>query len=115
MYGTPTFVVRSKANQHISNMLEEDDELTYENARDQYISETRRDFENNLKQLDLFDEKSRCYIVSAPNMYSLIKSGETAANGEASGPRKKDIDEEQLLTDMFKTAFERRYKESPSS
>jgi hypothetical protein len=95
-------------------MLLHDDELTYEEARDQFVLQTRQNFEDNLKKLDLYDEKSRCYIVSATNMYSLIKSVETTVNGGEPGPRKKadeEIDEVQLLADLFKTAFDRRYKE----
>jgi hypothetical protein len=95
-------------------MLLHDDELTYEEARDQYVLQTRQNFEDNLKKLDLYDEKSRCYIVSDTNMYSLIKSVETTVNGVEPGLRKKadeDIDEVQLLADLFKTAFDRRYKE----
>jgi len=92
-----------------------DDELTYEEARDQYVSQTRQNFEENLKKLNFYDEKSRCYIVSDTNMYSLIKSVETAIDGEEAGPRKKadeDIDEVQLLADLFKTAFDRRYRDT---
>jgi len=91
-------------------MRNDDDELTYEDARDQYVLQTRRNFEENLKKLDLYDEKSRCYIVSATNMYSLIKSAESGQ------PRENDkaIDEEQLLADLVEATFDRRYKEALS-
>jgi len=97
-------------------MLLHDDELENAEARDQYIRETRQNLDDNLKKLDLYDDKSRCYIVSDTSMYSLIKSMEAAVGGAEPGPRKnadRDIDEVQLLADLFKTAFDRRYKQPP--
>jgi len=87
-------------------MCNDDDELTYEEARDQYVLQTRQNFEVNLKKLGLYNEKSRCYIVSATNIYSLVKSAESGQ------PRENDkvIDEEQLLADLIKATFDRRYK-----
>ncbi|KAI5845324.1 interferon-inducible GTPase-domain-containing protein [Tricharina praecox] len=80
-FDVPVFIVRSKANQHIRNMLDTDEDLTPTEAREQYIVETRQNIEANLSGLNLYDEKSRCYIVSSNIMYSMIKGFETAVDG----------------------------------
>jgi len=91
-------------------MRRHNDELTYAEARDQYIRQTRQNLEDNLKKLDLYDDKSRCYIVSDANMYSLIKSAEAAVDSaEPARNADSDIDEGQLLIDLFMAAFERRF------
>jgi len=93
--------------------MTEDDDLTYPEARDSYIKDTRQNLESNLRQRDLYDTYSRCYIVSSQYLYSLVKSVESAIEGAAPARNGNpgDIDEEELLTDILKTAHERRYEQ----
>ncbi|KAI6097551.1 interferon-inducible GTPase-domain-containing protein [Pisolithus sp. B1] len=106
----PTYIVRSKADQHIRNLMrdmgydsEQDDEddpgrrarlLTA--ARKQYIGETRKSVKTNLENAGLPDQ--RVYIVSNDNVLGMAR-GNT--------PRRA-IDELALLTDLFTEAHVRR-------
>ncbi|KAI6097565.1 interferon-inducible GTPase-domain-containing protein [Pisolithus sp. B1] len=106
----PTYIVRSKADQHIRNLMrdmgydsEQDDEddlgrrarlLTA--ARKQYIEETRKSVKTNLENAGLPDQ--RVYIVSNDNVLGMAR-GNT--------PRRA-IDELALLTDLFTEAHVRR-------
>ncbi|KAI6120403.1 interferon-inducible GTPase-domain-containing protein [Pisolithus croceorrhizus] len=106
----PTYMVRSKADQHIRNLMrdmgydsEQDDEddpgrrarlLTA--ARKQYIEETRKSVKTNMENAGLPDQ--RVYIVSNDNVLGMVK-GNT--------PRRA-IDEVALLTDLFTEAHVRR-------
>ncbi|KAI5855525.1 interferon-inducible GTPase-domain-containing protein [Tricharina praecox] len=109
----PAFIVRSKANQHILNMLYEDDDLTFLEAREKYIEETRQNLASNLKKRNLHDVNTRCYIVSNSSLYDLVKAAETADDSGKPPARKKNqdayIDEEQLLVDLLDAAVKRRY------
>ncbi|KAI5855522.1 interferon-inducible GTPase-domain-containing protein [Tricharina praecox] len=113
-FDIPVFIVRSKADQHIANMMIEDDDLTYTEARDRYIADTRQNLESNLKKRNLYDENTRCYIVSSTCLYDQTKSTETTNNVPPARKRSKEvyIDEEQLLADLLKTGIQRRYSES---
>ncbi|KAI6013679.1 interferon-inducible GTPase-domain-containing protein [Pisolithus microcarpus] len=106
----PTYIVRSKADQHIRNLMrdmgydsDQDDEddpgrrarlLTA--ARKQYIEQTRKSVKTNLENAGLPDQ--RVYIVSNDNVLGMVK-GNT--------PRRA-IDELNLLTDLFTEAHVRR-------
>ncbi|KAI6045808.1 interferon-inducible GTPase-domain-containing protein, partial [Pisolithus marmoratus] len=103
----PTFIVRSKSDQHISNLMmdmgyDPDEEDTDRQAqfrqvaRDQYISETRQNVENNLAEANLPDQ--RVYIVSKWTLLAAVKD---------QGPRGTVIDEIELLTNLYNVAFSR--------
>ncbi|KAG6329711.1 hypothetical protein ID866_9378 [Astraeus odoratus] len=105
----PAYIVRSKADQHIRNMMREagydsDDEdedpdrrdRLYKEARRQFIAETRENVRSNLEDANLADQ--RVYIVSNDTLLSIVKGR---------SPRKA-IDEIELLRDMVNQAFMRR-------
>ncbi|KIJ60239.1 hypothetical protein HYDPIDRAFT_139551 [Hydnomerulius pinastri MD-312] len=106
----PTYIVRSKADSHIRNIMrengydsEEDDDARtkrkalYKAAREQYTAETRANIQRNLKDARLPDQ--RVYIVSNDTLYSIVK--------EQTLPTKM-IDELELLRDLFSEAHSRR-------
>ncbi|KAI6045814.1 interferon-inducible GTPase-domain-containing protein [Pisolithus marmoratus] len=106
----PTYIVRSKTDQHIRNLMRdagydsgEDDEddpgrrtRLYTAARQRYIEETRRSVRTNLENAGLPDQ--RVYIVSNDNLLSMVKGN---------APRRA-VDELALLTDLFTEAHVRR-------
>ncbi|KAI6040380.1 interferon-inducible GTPase-domain-containing protein [Pisolithus marmoratus] len=103
----PTFIVRSKSDQHISNLMmdmgyDPDEEDTDRQAqfrkvaRNQYISGTRQNVENNLAEANLPDQ--RVYIVSKRTLLAAVKD---------QGPRGTVIDEIELLTNLYNVAFSR--------
>ncbi|KAI6120397.1 interferon-inducible GTPase-domain-containing protein, partial [Pisolithus croceorrhizus] len=100
-FNIPAFIVRSKADQHIRNVMKEmgydsDDEDSdpesrdrlYQEARQHFIEETRENIKSNLENANLPDR--RVYIVSNDTLLSIVK-------GRA--PRKA-IDEIELLRDI---------------
>ncbi|KAI6034699.1 P-loop containing nucleoside triphosphate hydrolase protein [Pisolithus microcarpus] len=100
----PTFIVRSKSDQHIFNLMkdmgydpDEEDadnrEQFYRVAREQYVSETRQSVKNNLAEANLPDQ--RVYIVSNKTLFGAVKD---------KGP-KRMIDEVELLTDLYCEAY----------
>ncbi|KAI6119543.1 interferon-inducible GTPase-domain-containing protein [Pisolithus croceorrhizus] len=101
----PTFIVRSKSDQHILNLMmdagydpdvEDADsrEQYYRIAREQYISGTREAVEKNLTQANL--PKQRVYIVSKKALFLAAKNRQ---------PRGM-IDEVELLTDLYSVAYQ---------
>jgi chemotaxis protein histidine kinase CheA len=106
----PTYIVRSKSNQHIQNMVQDmydsdsDDEVgnrdksrdKFAMARDKYITETRRSVEVNLDTAKL--PQQRVYIVSKDNLLSFVKRKMP----------KEPIDELELLKDLLSDALARR-------
>lgn len=105
----PCYIVRSKADQHIRNMMKEmgynsDNEDSdpglrnrlYREARQHFINETRRNVRSNLENANLPDR--RVYIVSNDTLLSVIR-GET--------PRRA-IDEIELRRDIVDHALARR-------
>ncbi|KAI6097571.1 hypothetical protein F5141DRAFT_1220145 [Pisolithus sp. B1] len=101
----PTFIVRSKSDQHILNLMmdagydpdvEDADsrEQYYRIAREQYISGTREAVEKNLTQANLPNQ--RVYIVSKKTLFSAAKNRQ---------PRGM-IDEVELLTDLYSVAYQ---------
>ncbi|KAJ8585761.1 hypothetical protein M405DRAFT_744742 [Rhizopogon salebrosus TDB-379] len=105
----PTYIVRSKADQHIRNLMrdmgydsddDEDDEdrkaKLQRAARHQFIEQTRRSVKDNLENANLPDQ--RVYIVSNETMLSVVKEKRP----------KKVIDEIELLSDLIGEAQTRR-------
>ncbi|KAH0826259.1 interferon-inducible GTPase-domain-containing protein [Lanmaoa asiatica] len=108
LFNIPTYIVRSKADQHIRNLMVEmgydseadegfkrRDEL-YKAARRQFIEETRNTVKANLVDANLPDQ--RVYIVSNTSLLGLVKQKML----------KKTIDEVELLNDLYSQAHERR-------
>jgi hypothetical protein len=103
--------------------MEDDEDLDYTTARDNYIAETRRDLSANLREYELWSDGDPLplHIVSKETLYDFIKdeeerrkehetgktlSGDTRKGGKR---RNKYIDEPQLVYDLLRTAYERRY------
>lgn len=114
-FGIPAFVVRSKANAHISNIMsddsddsaDEDDEETREKrftkARDRFVTDTRRSFESVLKDAGL--PPQHVYIVAKDILRALVKGSKT--------PSYKIIDEVELMTDVIDVANARHNQDPP--
>ncbi|KAG1901078.1 interferon-inducible GTPase-domain-containing protein [Suillus fuscotomentosus] len=109
----PTYIVRSKADQHISNIVREmgyesDDEnadrsqqaTLYLAAREQLVNETRHNVKANLAEANLPDQK--VYIVSSSCLRAVAKGNQPS----------KVIDEIQLLNDLYTEAQARRVRQS---
>ena len=109
-FNIPTYIVRSKADQHIRNVMVEmgydsegDDEedverrdKMYKTARKQFIEETRKSVQANLEDAKLPDQ--RVYIVSNSTLLSIVLH---------KMPTKR-IDEVDLLTDLLNQVYSRR-------
>jgi GTP-binding protein EngB required for normal cell division len=111
-FNIPTYIVRSKADQHILNIMKEkgydsDDEENvehrnklYKAARKQFVEETRKSVRANLEDTNLPDQ--RVYIVSNAMMLSIVLNKVP----------KKTIDEVDLLNDLLNQAYSRRITRS---
>ena len=108
-FNIPTYIVRSKSDQHIRNLMrdmgydsddDEDDEdrkkKLYRTARQQFIEQTRRSVKDNLENANIPDQ--RVYIISNETMLGVVKEKRP----------KKVIDEIQLLNDLVGEAQIRR-------
>lgn len=107
--GIPTYIVRSKADLHIANVMHdimgyesEDDadrsryrEL-YETAKHQFVADTRDTVRRNLKDADLPDQ--RVYILSNKILLSTARK---------QTPPKSAIDELELVRDLLEEACAR--------
>ncbi|KAA8903840.1 interferon-inducible GTPase-domain-containing protein [Sphaerosporella brunnea] len=119
----PAFIVRAKADQHIHNMMLENEDLEYSQARDEFVNETQRDLKSNLREYGLWNEPDPLplRIVSNGALYDFIKDSEERSienetgvllpAAERKGGKKmaQYIDEPALVHDLLKTAYERRY------
>lgn len=102
----PTFIVRSKADQHIRNLMEEmgydsDNEAEtkeemYKAGREQFINETRRSVRENLSEAQLPDQ--RVYMVSHRVLLGIVRDKSP----------KRTIDELDLLRDLHGEAYRSR-------
>jgi GTP-binding protein EngB required for normal cell division len=104
----PTYIVRSKADQHIRNIMKDmgydsdDDESEdqkkrlYQAAREQFIQQTRQSVKDNLENANMPNQ--RVYIVSNEPMLGVVKEKRP----------KKVIDEIELLNDLIGEAQTRR-------
>ncbi|KAF8555381.1 P-loop containing nucleoside triphosphate hydrolase protein [Imleria badia] len=113
-FNIPTYIVRSKADQHIRNVMVEkgydsggDDEedlerrnKLYKAARKQFIKETRKSVRANLEDANLPDQ--RVYLVSNTTMLSIVLNKVP----------KKTIDEVDLLNDLLNQVYSRRVTRS---
>jgi len=106
----PSFIVRSKADVHIHNIImakqsddEEEDEYDPRRSQQQYgaakaqlVRQTRETVSLNLRQAKLSDQ--RVYVVSANNLHMLVKNKKPH----------KVIDEIELIRDVYLEALGRR-------
>ncbi|KAF8833000.1 P-loop containing nucleoside triphosphate hydrolase protein [Paxillus ammoniavirescens] len=106
-FGIPTYIVRSKSDSHIRNIMLEmgydnddnnaDREALDAEAREEYIAETRANIKQNLAEANLPDQ--RVYMVSNSVLLSIVK-------GQTLPP--KIIDELELMRDLLGAAHSRR-------
>lgn len=110
-FNIPAYIVRSKADQNIRNIMrdmgydsDEDEEDSpgrrnklYKAARKQYIEKTRESVKINLENANLPDQ--RVYLVSNDTMLSCTTTQRLP---------KKVIDEIELLTDIYTQVVSRR-------
>lgn len=108
-FNIPTYIVRSKSDSHIRNIIKEsgydsDEEenhsrrnALYSSAREQYIAETRATVKRNLQEAKLPDQ--RVYIVANSTMVSTVRDQKLS---------EKTIDELELMRDLFREAQSRR-------
>lgn len=108
-FDIPTYIVRSKADRCIQNIMldmgydsddgtedvERRNEL-YDAARKQFIEETMKSVQANLENADLLHQ--RVYIVSSHTLLSIVRNKVP----------KKTIDEVELLHDLFSQVCTRR-------
>lgn len=104
----PTYIVRSKADQHIRNIMRDkgydsDDEddverrnQLYKAAKKQFVDSTRRSVKTNLEDANLPDQ--RVYIIANTTLLSVVRDRTP----------KKTIDEVELVNDLFNEAYRRR-------
>jgi hypothetical protein len=122
----PTFIVRSKADQHIDNEQKkmendednedsdgDDDNLgdsIYSIARENFISSTRENVRRELERAKL--PRKEVYIVSNAGV-RLVSTNMDGGNYPMSRKKLRIynelIDEERLIRDMLTTAYGRRY------
>ncbi|KAI5995044.1 interferon-inducible GTPase-domain-containing protein [Pisolithus albus] len=105
----PTYIVRSKADLHINNILNdmgydprEDIDGTqypplYTQAREQFVTATRASVQRNLKDANLPDQK--VYIISSRSLLTVTKGGKLSP---------EIIDELELMKDLLEEARSRR-------
>lgn len=114
LFHIPAYIVRSKARQHIENMVEDKGGADLENderavlkaqAREQYILQTRASVSQNLKKAELPEQ--RVYLVDSATLAMIVKGG--TSRGDVS--TKNGIDELELLQDFFAEAQRRRMYE----
>ncbi|OAX41423.1 P-loop containing nucleoside triphosphate hydrolase protein [Rhizopogon vinicolor AM-OR11-026] len=108
-FNIPTYIVRSKSDTHIRNMMKDsgydsdededhsDRNAMYGSAREQYIAETRATVRLNLQEASLPDQ--RVYIVAHSTMVSTVRDQTLS---------EKTIDELELMRDLFREAQSRR-------
>ncbi|PCH37661.1 hypothetical protein WOLCODRAFT_148611 [Wolfiporia cocos MD-104 SS10] len=103
-FGMPAYIVRSKSNQHIRNIMEDigydsndDDDATTrralaEAARERYIADTRQTVTENLEEAGLLPQ--RVYVVSKDTMLRVVRQE----------PARDLLDEVQLRDALLTTA-----------
>lgn len=115
-FGIPAFVVRSKANTHITNNIGDDDgddddgdddnsqEKRFMRARDKFVTDTRQEFESILKNAGLPPQP--VYIVAKNTLHCLIKGLKIPKDMMI-------IDEVELMKDIVRSANERNIQNLP--
>jgi hypothetical protein len=111
-FAIPSFIIRSKADQHIANLMtdlpcdgDDDDggsQDTYARALEIFVAETRKSVLDNLDKAGL--PPQQVYIVSKRAVYNLM-----VRTGGGSAVSTGMIDEERLLRDMLTTVYHKRY------
>lgn len=115
-FKVPTFLIRSKSNQYIENIIREeldyegvqsgaDFEAVYRRARELYERETKLSVQKNLGIADYHDPNQKVYLTSAPGMRAYVNN----VPEESLQPTSRWIDEAQLVEDIVKSVVRRRF------
>ncbi|GBE83223.1 interferon-inducible GTPase-domain-containing protein [Sparassis latifolia] len=112
-FNIPSYIVRSKSNQGIKNTVEEmreddeecEDSLLYERARERFTARAKESVRENLSRAGLLDQ--RVYIVCRDGLRKVVKPEENSQVNI-----KVVIDEEVLLQDLLKEAYDRRVEDA---
>jgi GTP-binding protein EngB required for normal cell division len=123
--GIPTFIVRSKADQLIGNMIQDETDSSpgddgydwiYQEFKSKYIDATKSDFDMHKEVMAevLFEDypgqqwrllRQRVYMVSAANVRSLMQAGVEKGGGAS---KSKNIDEVLLVEHVLREAVPKR-------
>ncbi|KZT02382.1 uncharacterized protein LAESUDRAFT_815409 [Laetiporus sulphureus 93-53] len=105
LYRIPAFIVRSKANQHIRNIVDdlarqedESDSQIWERARQHFIRRTKENIRRNLEGAQL--PPMKVYIVDKEPMVQIVMDWDHSTETKPSGL----IHEEELWLDLVKEA-----------
>jgi GTPase SAR1 family protein len=109
----PTYIVRSKSDQHINNLIaslqddDDDEELDSgtrarlrEQLKPRYITESQTSIRSNLRDAKLDDDR-KMYLVSRDTIRSIIRTAKPAKTALV-------IDEWQLIQDILENGTKRR-------
>lgn len=123
----PTFIVRSKADQLIGNMIQDETDSSpgddgydriYQEFKSKYIDATKSDFDMHKEVMAevLFEDyprqqrellSQRVYMVSAANLRSLMQAGVKKGGGASTS---KNIDEALLIERVLRVAMRWRWR-----
>ncbi len=112
-YCIPTYIVRSKSDIHIANLVDRKQKRPgtrgdligiYEEARKEYLDKTRETVGVNLKNIDPCPLSQRVYAVSRKTLTCLVR--------EESLGDLDILDEHELLRDLLQDAYSRRSEKS---
>jgi hypothetical protein len=109
-FNIPTFIVRSKADNHIRQTMKKlrcakepngEKESLYTKACEMFVNDTRRNLEETLRSANLPDQ--RVYIISSDTLRQLasVKHSDKIID--------ELIDEGELIQDVLQAAYDRRY------
>ncbi|PBK73324.1 P-loop containing nucleoside triphosphate hydrolase protein [Armillaria solidipes] len=113
LYSIPTYIVRSKSDIHINNLIEKKQVLAdarrklkgiHDEARKEYLDKTRETVRDNLKHIDSPSLSQRVYAVSWKALTLLVR--------EESLGDLNILDEHELLRDLLRDAYSRRSEKS---
>ena len=115
-FKVPTFLIRSKSNQYIENIIREEldyegvqsgpeFEAVYRQARELYERETKQSVRKNLGTGGYHDPNQKVYLISAPGMRAYVNN----VPEESLQPTSRWIDEAQLIEDIAKSIVRRRF------
>jgi len=115
-FKVPTFLIRSKSNQYIENIIREEFdyegvqygpefEALYDRARELYQRETKQSVHKNLGVGEYHDPNQKVYLISAPGMRAYVNN----VSEESLQPTSRLIDEAQLIEDIAKSIVRRRF------
>ncbi|KAF9022698.1 P-loop containing nucleoside triphosphate hydrolase protein [Hymenopellis radicata] len=108
-YCIPAYIVRSKSDQYIRNMMEEDEdededeEVRLESACVEYAETTRRNVKDNLARAGLADQD--IFLISRAALLTIVAKKRKAPNAVI-------LDEARLVKEMVGDGIRRRFRQT---